>query len=269
MSNINLSSKEWLDLVFEGRNKDYGAYDLRTTSNKRHIIAMIMVTIFAFVAFTLPILIQNVIPQKEEMKMTEVTALSQLDVPEEKPVEKPLFEVPPPPPLKSSIKFTAPVIKKDEEVVEEDEMKAQEEILNSQLTVSIADIQGTDEEEGQDIAELREVLQEEPATETIFEVVEQAPEFPGGNAELLKYLSKSLRYPVLAQENSIQGRVIVQFVVSKTGDITDVVVFRGVDPALDREAIRVVQSMPKWIPGRQRGTNVNVRFTLPVTFKLQ
>lgn len=109
----------------------------------------------------------------------------------------------------------------------------------------------------------------EVVTEEIFVVVEEQPEFPGGNAAMMKFLSDNIKYPVIAQENGIQGRVITNFVVEKDGSITDVQVVRGVDPSLDKEAVRVIQSMPKWKPGKQRGSPVRVRFTLPVVFRLQ
>src|SRR5690606_4980152 len=109
----------------------------------------------------------------------------------------------------------------------------------------------------------------EEVTEEIFVVVEEQPEFPGGNAAMMKFLSDNIKYPVIAQENGIQGRVITIFVVERDGSITDVQVVRGVDPSLDKEAVRVIQSMPKWKPGKQRGSAVRVRFTLPVVFRLQ
>lgn len=109
----------------------------------------------------------------------------------------------------------------------------------------------------------------EEVTEEIFVVVEEQPEFPGGNAAMMKFLSDNIKYPVIAQENGIQGRVITNFVVERDGSITDVQVVRGVDPSLDKEAVRVIQSMPKWKPGKQRGSAVRVRFTLPVVFRLQ
>lgn len=109
----------------------------------------------------------------------------------------------------------------------------------------------------------------EEATDEIFVVVENQPEFPGGNAAMMKFLSDNIKYPVIAQENGLQGRVITNFVVERDGSITDVQVVRGVDPSLDREAIRVIQSMPRWKPGQQRGQAVRVRFTLPVVFRLQ
>lgn len=111
---------------------------------------------------------------------------------------------------------------------------------------------------------------EEEEEETIFMVVEKMPEFPGGQAELFKYLSKSIKYPVIAQENGIQGRVICQFTVNRDGSIVDVRAVRSSgDASLDKEAIRVIQSMPKWKPGEQRGKAVRVNYTVPVTFRLQ
>lgn len=105
--------------------------------------------------------------------------------------------------------------------------------------------------------------------QVIFQVVETMPSFPGGDAELFKYLSNNVKYPVIAQENGIQGRVICQFVVNKDGSIVDVDVVRSVDASLDKEAIRVIKSMPKWSPGKQRGKAVRVKYTVPVNFKLQ
>ena len=111
---------------------------------------------------------------------------------------------------------------------------------------------------------------EEEEEEVVFVVVESMPEFPGGTQALFKYLSENVKYPVIAQENGIQGRVICQFVVNKDGSIVDVEVVRsGGDPSLDKEAVRVIKSMPKWKPGKQRGKAVRVKYTVPVNFKLQ
>ena len=103
----------------------------------------------------------------------------------------------------------------------------------------------------------------------IFQVVEEMPEFPGGMGECLSFLNKNLKYPTICQENGVQGRVIVQFVITKEGDVVNPRVVRGVDPHLDAEALRVIKMMPKWKPGKQRGKDVNVHFTLPITFSLQ
>ena len=111
---------------------------------------------------------------------------------------------------------------------------------------------------------------EEEEEEVVFVVVESMPEFPGGQQALFKYLSDNIKYPVIAQENGIQGRVICQFTVNKDGSIVDIEVVRsGGDPSLDKEAVRVIKTMPKWKPGKQRGKQVRVKFTVPVSFKLQ
>ena len=110
---------------------------------------------------------------------------------------------------------------------------------------------------------------EEEEDNVIFQVVEKMPSFPGGDSQLFKFLNDNVKYPVIAQENGIQGRVICQFVVNRDGSIVDVEVVRSVDASLDKEAIRVIKSMPKWSPGQQRGKPVRVKYTLPVNFKLQ
>lgn len=272
MANMDLSSQEWCDLIFEGRNKAYGAYDMRQSSPKRHNLATLIVMVVALLAFTLPKLVRNMIPEKtEDIAMTEVTTLADLKEAEVKKNEelKPLTQTPPPPPLKSSIKFTAPVIKKDEEVSDEDEIKSQEELTESKVTISIADVKGNDEEHGQDIADFREAIK--PVVEEdnkVWEIVEQKPQFPGGEAALMQYIRDNMQYPTIAQENGIQGRVVVRFVVSKDGSVRDVTVMRGVDPSLDKEAIRVVKSLPNFIPGKQNGHAVNVYYILPVSFRL-
>ena len=270
MAKIDLTSQEWCDLIFEGRNKEYGAYKMRARAARRLNFSVVLVIVIAAVGFSIPRLITMVTPEKKEV-MTEVTTLSQLEEPEVKQeeVQKVQPVAPPPPALKSSIKFTAPVIKKDEEVADEDQMKSQEELTESKVTISIADVQGTDEEGGVLVEDLKQVVTEAPVEEEVFDMVEQAPQFPGGPAELMAWLGKNIRYPVIAQENGIQGRVICQFVVGSDGSVRDIKVMRGVDPSLDKEAVRVIQSMPKWIPGRQNGKAVSVRYTLPVTFKLQ
>lgn len=116
--------------------------------------------------------------------------------------------------------------------------------------------------------EITEIPEPEPDENSIFQVVETQPEFPGGMAELMKYLQKNIRYPQICKEQRVQGRVIVQFVVNADSTITDVNVVKPVNPYLDQEALRVVKAMPKWKPGEQRGEPVRVRFTLPVTFRL-
>lgn len=273
---INLDSGEWCDVVFDHKNKAYGAYKLRQTSSKRHIVAFLVVIVLMIVISFLPSLIGAVkeLTKKEDLGAMEDTyELANIPLEEQVPEENIIKQetAPPPPPLKSTIQYVPPVIAKDEEVADDNQMKAQDEILESKLQVSVADVKGTDDKFGMDIAEMNQhkVIVEEKVEEKPFQTVEQMPTFPGGDAELMKYISSNLKYPIVAQENGISGRVTLRFVVTATGEISDVQVLRGFDPSCDKEAIRVVKSMPKWIPGKQNGRNVPVYFTIPVTFKLE
>lgn len=162
---------------------------------------------------------------------------------------------PPPPPA-------APAVAEVLTVVDDDVELADVEIASSEDDASVA-------QQETYVAPVVEEEEEEEAAQQIFTVVEKQPEFPGGMAELMKFLAKSIEYPVIAQENGIQGRVVCSFVVNRDGSIVDIQVMRGVDPSLDKEAVRVIGTMPKWKPGEQRGKPVRVRFILPVQFRLQ
>ena len=134
------------------------------------------------------------------------------------------------------------------------------------------DVKGNDEAAGEVLKAKEVIAQPEPPKEEenkVFDVAEEMPSFPGGNAALMEFLGKNIRYPAVAEENGISGKVIVAFFVGKDGSINDVKVVRGVDKSLDNEAVRVVKSMPKWKPGRQNGIPVAVRYTVPVVFRLQ
>lgn len=186
----------------------------------------------------------------------EVTKYEVVDedflIEEEVEIQQTTQETPPPPP--------PPVVQEVEvlNVVEDD------------VETESIEISTEDNKEEVVIAAPVEAPEEEEEEEVVFVVVESMPEFPGGQQALFKYLGDNVKYPVIAQENGIQGRVICQFVVNKDGSIVDIEVVRsGGDPSLDKEAIRVIKSMPKWKPGKQRGKPVRVKFTLPVNFKLQ
>lgn len=155
---------------------------------------------------------------------------------------------PPPPPVKE-----VEVLNVVEDDVETETIEISSEDNDADTVVIAPPVQVVEEEE-----------------EVVFVIVETMPEFPGGQQALFKYLSENVKYPAIAQENGIQGRVICQFVVNKDGAIVDVEVVRsGGDPSLDKEAIRVIKSMPKWKPGKQRGKAVRVKYTVPVNFRLQ
>ncbi len=112
-------------------------------------------------------------------------------------------------------------------------------------------------------------VEEEEEEQQVFFIVEDMPEFPGGEMALRTYIANSIKYPVIAQENGIQGKVYVTFVVGKDGSVSNASIARGVDPSLDKEALRVVNTLPKWKPGKQRGKPVNVSYTVPINFVLQ
>lgn len=273
---IRLNSAEWCDVVFEGKNKQYGAYKLRQTSSKRHIVAFLVIVAFAAFVSVLPTLIGEIkkLAMQNQVAMEETYEMSNIPVQDQVPEENIIKQetAPPPPPLKTTVKFVPPVIAKDEDVTEADEIKSQDDLTANKITISVADVKGTDDKHGVDIRELQEhkvIVQEKPVEEKPFVTVEQMPSFPGGEAEMQRYIAENLKYPVIAQETGIQGRVTIRFVVTKDGVISDVQVIRGIDKSCDQEAVRVVKSMPKWIPGKQNGRNVPVYFTLPVVFRLK
>ena len=171
-------------------------------------------------------------------------------------------EAPPPPP---------PPPAQQQEVVAEVLTIVEDNVdVGNQILMSAEDTQGAAQTETYVPPSIAVVAQvEEESPEHIFVIVETQPEFPGGDGARLAFLNSNIKYPVVAQENGIQGRVVLQFVVNVDGSIVDIEVVRGVDPSLDREAMRVVGIMPKWKPGEQRGKPVRVRFTLPVQFRLQ
>lgn len=176
-------------------------------------------------------------------------------VEEEIEITRPENAPPPPPPP------PAPVTVEVLNVVEDDVQLDQQDIISSEDNQKVAQQQ----------TYVAPVVQEEEeeSAQQIFTVVEEMPKFPGGDGELLKFIGKSIKYPVIAQENGIQGRVICAFVVNRDGTVVDAEVLRGVDPSLDKEALRVIGTMPKWTPGKQRGKPVRVKYTVPITFRLQ
>ncbi len=278
MSKIDLISGEWTDLVFAGRNQAYGAYQLRKGTGKRNVISIIAVVALVLLCqIGLSLKKAADAEARKRAAMTEVVELSKLEQPKKKAEVKQPKKIQVEPEkvverVKSSIKFTAPVIKKDNEVKPEEELKTQDELMNTKTAIGAIDVKGNDDKGGEVLKLKEAVAQPEPKPEVenkVFDVVEQMPSFPGGPSALMKYLSENVKYPVVAQENGVQGRVVVSFVVEKDGHITDVKVVRSVDPSLDKEAARVVKSMPSWIPGKQNGSAVRVKYNVPVSFKLQ
>ena len=279
---VDVSSSEWIVLICEGKNKSVGAYSLRKASAKRHIRAMLVILVVLFIVALLGLL-ANTVLQKNDARPEDQVEQALIDYttedveddepeePEQQRVEEQLPEALPEEIL-NTVKATELAIVRDEEVVEE--IKSQDELKDTDTAVGTTDFdKGTD-----DLNVVREhkneVIVEEKKPEPVddnkvFDIVEQKPQFPGGEAALLKYVAEHIRYPAMAQENNIQGRVVVQFVVTKTGAVGEVKVVRGKDPDLDKEAVRVVKSLPKFVPGKMNGHAVNVWYTLPIQFKLQ
>lgn len=278
---IDLSSKEWRDLVFEGKNKEYGAYVLRKNSDKRHNKAMFIIALILAVIIGLYLTFQALpddffkpdIKDQGDQVMTELMDAN-ADKQEEKEQEKVELEKPQaiPEEVLNTVKVTELLIAKDNEVTKEDEIKSTDELKETNTAFGQKNFdKGTDDRnvirEHKDeviVEEKKPVVKEE-----VFRAVEQMPQFPGGEGELAKWLQRNIQYPTMAQENNIQGRVIVQFVVTKTGAIGEVKVVKSVDRDLDNEARRLVKKLPHFIPGKMNGQPVNVWFTLPVNFKLQ
>ena len=282
MAKIDLYDPKWVEMVFAGKNKEYGAYQLRKGTSGRNIKSLLILVIAA--ALVGGFLAWKVIEQKQAeeqqayMEAMELAKLQQQAKKEEKKKEpvKPKIEPKKEIPVaRETQKFTAPVIKKDELVKEENQVKQMDK-LDDKVAVGAEDKEGvkdrTVEAVRSEIAVAAPPPPPAPKPEVatkVFDVVEEMPSFPGGNGALMSYLNSNVKYPVVAQENGVQGRVIISFVVERDGSISDVKVARSVDPSLDREAQRVVKSMPRWTPGKQNGQTVRVKYTVPVVFRLQ
>ena len=279
MAKIDLYDPKWVDMVFDGKNKTYGAYQLRKGTSGRNIKSLIILVIAA--ALVGGFLAWKVIEQKQAEQQAaymEAMELSKLQKEakkqEKKEVVKPKVEPKKEIPVaRQTQKFTAPIIKKDELVKEENQVKQMDK-LDDKVAVGAENHDGTKDRNIEAVRNDIAVNTPPPApkeevTNKVFDVVEVMPSYPGGQGALLSYLSTHVKYPVVAQENGVQGRVTVSFVVERDGSITDVHVVRSVDPSLDREAARVVSSMPNWQPGKQNGSAVRVKFNVPVQFKLQ
>lgn len=284
--NVDLTSAEWRDLIFADKNKEFGAYQLRKSSDKRHNMAFLYMLIGLAVVVILVIGYSKwsdyreeqkalaLQEQREKMMAAAIAEQAEEEVPEEEPeeqkFEQPEVEVPQE--VLATVQVTQIAI------VEADKVK--NEVMDMEAQKEDNTARGVVNQEGSDDADKFKAVQEQvvvkepepevvkPKEEEIFVAVEQQAEFPGGQAALMKWLSNNIRYPESAQQNDIQGRVVVKFVVEKDGSIGQATIVRGVDRDLDREALRVVKKMPKWQPGKNNGVAVRSYFNLPVTFKL-
>ena len=281
MSKVDLKSKEWCELVFEGRNKAYGAYDLRAKSGRRHLYAIIDIIIGIIVigiAIGLFLAAQEAIKNSFAVEEDLVTELSELKKEEVKKEEKKV-EIPQEQKqeiqkvaVKASIAFTVPEIV--DQVDESKKLKNQDELNRSNISIASQDYEG-DSKNGINIDDLRDNQTQggtsAPVEEEakVYNVVEQMPSFPGGEAALLKYVNTHIKYPAIAQEQEISGVVVLRFVVKEDGSVGEVIVQKSLEKHCDEEAVRVVKSLPRFIPGKQQGKAVRVWYTLPVRYVIQ
>ena len=274
MSKVDIISQQWCDLVFEGRNKSYGAYDLRSKAGRRHVLALIDILIGIGV---LAALIFSYSAAKKAYEATigvdnqAVTELSELKKDEPKKEEKKTEvkqEEPKPQEqiqkvaVRASMAFTVPEIV--DKVDESKKLKNQEELNRSNISIASQDYAG-DSKDGMNIDDLKE---EEKAPE-VHTIVEQMPVFPGGEQALLAYVASHVKYPEIAKEQDVQGIVQLRFVVLENGSIGDVQVIKSLESHCDAEAKRVVKSLPRFVPGKQQGKAVRVWYTLPIRFQIQ
>ncbi len=259
--NVTLPART--ELVFANRNKQYGAYILRTNYQKTAATAF-LITIAVFVlAICAPIILEKINGSLDKLveKPVEVT----VELKEPPPLDKnepPPPPPPPPPPVMETVKFTPPVVV-DKEIAEEEQPPPQEKL--NETNVGVVTQEGT---EG--ATELPPEPVSDPDADKVFTYVEEMPGFPnGGEAAMYAYITKNIRYPQMAVDANIVGKVFVNFVVDQNGNIADVKVLRGIGGGCDEEAIRVIKSMPKWTPGKQNGRTVKVSFNVPISFTLR
>ena len=248
------------DIVFELRNKEYGAYALRKKYHRNVAVSILIGSVILATVIITPYLNAKAADDaaKKTERQVEIT-MENLDQPNETVAPPP----PPPPPPADAVqqaKYVPPVVV--------DSIKPEEAVQF--MTADEAQIEVKDQEVGVEIVqEVKEEVQEEDPEATPFVVVEEMPMFPGGDIELLKYIGEHTQYPEIAKENNIQGRVIVRFCVTSKGGVSQVSILKGVDPELDKEAIRVVNSLPSFKPGKQGGKPVPVWYMVPITFTLK
>ncbi len=247
------------DIVFEKRNKEYGAYQLRKKYNRVVLIATLIGSAVIATAVIVPYINASRNAAHKMRDAKEVLAeMSALDTNEAPPPPPP----PPPPPAaeqQSVVKYVAPVVVDSIKPEDQSQLLISDEQVATSVSGAAVEV----------VEQAREEVVEEQKEEEVFVVVEEMPEFPGGVKALRTYLATAVKYPVIAQENGIQGKVYVNFVVNKDGTVSNAKIARGVDPSLDAEALRVVSTLPKWKPGKQRGAPVRVSYTVPISFKLE
>jgi protein TonB len=249
------------EIVFERRNKTYGAYILRKMYNKNMNRALILSVIILLAGLAYPLAASYYAKARAGYIEKEASAeFVDMDKPKEEAPPPPPPPPPPPAALEQKVKFVAPVVT-TEEVVEDADIFNQDDLSKTSTNEAVV----VSEEVAVEKVEVIEVEEAKP----VFTIVEEMPSFPGGESERNKFLADNIVYPQQATENGIQGTVYISFVVDSKGNVTDVKILRGIGGGCDEEALRVVKLMPKWHPGKQNGKQVRVLFNMPIYFKLQ
>ncbi len=270
-----LLNREMNDIVFENRNKSYGAFALRQDYERTMTRAMISAFLFFLCCINSPNvirLLQDRTPSVDDILLVNTLVnLEPINKPE--PEVKPPFVIPQktPPSIKSQIKYVAPAVITDDLVIDEVDIPLIDQLVNVQIgTTTIQNPEGTVEAGIADDFDNSSVIAEPIDEPSVFNsyAVEQQPEFPDGLAAMYVFLKKNLDFPQLAIDLGISGTVYVQFVVTKEGLIQNAAVVRGPGGGLNQEALRVVNMMPPWKPGKHNGKAVAVNFTLPIKFQL-
>ncbi|MFZ2286415.1 MAG: energy transducer TonB [Bacteroidales bacterium] len=246
------------DIVFEGRNQEYGAYDIRKKYTRTMSISILIGIIVVLTAAFVPYMRAKSIAQIKARDANEVIAQMANDINQEEAAPPPPPPPPPPTEQQTVVKYVAPVVVDSVKPEEATRFMTADDVAETVVDAEVVEV----------IEQVQVEVQEEAPRE-VFVVVEEMPSFPGGDAELFKFIYDNIKYPELAKENNIQGKVTLRFCVTYKGTVDQVSIVRGVDPSLDEEAIRVIKMLPLWKPGKQGGKPVNVWYSVPISFQLK
>jgi protein TonB len=269
MSKIDLFRKEWLDVVFENKNKAYGAYQLRQKNSSTTTRALLFASAAFILLFITPkiiSLIKGALPEDEVVQQVEVTVQPPPPVDPKTPPPPP---VEPPPPKQDQVKFPPPIVKPDVEVRDQEPPQIEDLKKADPGQKTIAGDPDADIVITAPVGEgPKQAAVVEDTKVYDFVSIETPPSFPGGIEKFYAYVGKSIKYPPMAAENNIQGKVFLSFVVEKNGELTDIHVDRKLGGGTDEEAVRVLKASPRWTPGIQNGKPVRVKYNIPISFTL-
>ncbi len=264
-----------LDIIFANRNRTYGAYPIRreypATMRRALGWGMLLIAFFIGLPHFLAALSAALPASEDKSTVYETGPARAIEVP---PPPPPVIETPPPP-VRATMTYTPPLVVRDKDAPEDIPQNAPELLIISDKEVGKTNQEGDSDAPPTDVdvPDLKTVyVEDQPKVEDkIYDnfTVQKPPTFPGGEKELLKFLAENIQYPALARENNIQGNVALTFVVNKDGQVSDITVLRDIGGGCGKEALRVMNSMPRWSPGEANGHPVKVRFTLPVRFRLE